>query len=344
MPIRMFAFERDGAKRLEMFFRVLALSVLIGSAVEAGEIKKLSLDMVTGFDSVWPVLDSSGVAPLAIGTITSSVDRKTVVRRQSKGLFTFGVQADLGPSVDLGALLAEAMRAAVPVMGLKMQPGEGAAWKVSGTLKDAVLESKQLTSSGPLVCWGYFEVELAVQKDGDTRQLRIRCYEKYYSFRAPKLGTRLRTAAEGLVATIQMASLEILTRLNREFLKASPHPEIAGLLTDLKANGAKEKHVELRRIGLSGDPNAVPVLLDLLPTTKAAGTRALIIDALANLASPAALPLLAQRYARENGDGRFYTLKAFDYIGGEEAMALVKKLGLTDSSGSCKNLAERITR
>ncbi len=321
-----------------MFFRVLALSVVIGGAGEAGEIKKLSLDMIKDPLEIAnePVLDGSGVARLAIGTITSSVDRKTVVRRQSKGVFTFGVQADLGPSVDLGALLAEAMRAAAPVMGLKIQSGEGAAWKVSGTLKDAVLESKQLTSYGPLVCYGYFEVELTVQKDGEARPLRMRCDEKYY---IPE-----RSAAKGLVATIQLASREILTRLNREFLKAPPHPEIAGLLADLKAKGAKKKHVELLRIGLSGDQNAVPVLLDLLPATKADDTRALIINALANLASPAALPLLAQRYAKENGDGRFYTLKAFDYIGGEEAMALVKKLGLTDAEKSCKNLAERITR
>ena len=332
-----FLIDCGGPKRLDMFIRLFALSVLIGSAVEAGEIKKLTLAMVKDPLEIinQPVFDGSGVAPLAIGTITSTVDRKTVVRRQSKGVFTFGVKADLGPSVDLGALLAEAMRAAAPVMGLKIQSGGGAAWKVSGTLKDAALESKQLTNYGPLVCYGYFEVELTVQKDGDARQLRMRSDEKYY---LPE-----RSAVKGLVATIQLASREILTRLNREFLKAPPHPEIAGLLADLKANGAKKKHVELMRIGLSGAPDAVPVPLDLLPATKADGTRALIINALANLASPAALPLLAERYATENGDGRFYTLKAFDYIGGEEAMALVKKLGLTDSERSCKNLAERIT-
>jgi hypothetical protein len=76
------------------------------------------------------------------------------------------VRADLGPSVDLGALLAEAMRTAAPVMGLKVQPAESSGWKMSGTVKDAVLESMQETNYGPPVCYGYLDVELSVSRDG----------------------------------------------------------------------------------------------------------------------------------------------------------------------------------
>lgn len=334
-----------------VYFRLLALSALIGGTAWSGEIKNLSLDMVkdpAGTVSA-PVFDSSAVEPLAISTITSTVDRKAVVRRLSTGVFTFGVHADLGPSVDLGALLAEAMRAAAPVMGLKIGHEESATWKVSGTIKDAVLESKQETNYGPLVCYGYLDVDLSVSKNGEVKQMRVRSHEMSYIDE--------RSAAKGLVATILVASQEILARLNREFLQAPPHAEIAGLVNGLR-EGRKTKITDVLRIGLSGDPNAVPVLLDLLPGNKgdrlalitpvlifkAKGTRAYIIDALANLGSASALPLLAQRYASEGNNARFSTLKAFDYIGGQEAMAFVKKLGLTDSDKSCMHLAQRITR
>jgi hypothetical protein len=344
--------ERDGPKRFQIFLRVLALCVLISGAAQAGVIKKLSLDMVTTpIETVsQPVFDGSGVAPLAIGTITSAVDRKTVVRRLSSGVFTFGVRADLGPSVDLGALLAEAMRKAAPVMGLKVQPAESSGWRVSGTIKDAVLESMQETNYGPLVCYGYLDIELSVSKDGgEARQLRVRAHEMNY--------VDGRSAAKGLVAVIRLASQEVLARLNREFLKAPPHAEVVSQLANLKA-GEKMQIIDILRIGLSGDPDAVPALLDFLPENKGdrlrlvvfpvfmrvKGPRAYIIDALANLGSPAALPLLAERYASEKTNVRFSTLKAFDYIGGEEAMALVKKLGLADPEKSCKNLAERIVK
>jgi hypothetical protein len=335
----------------KMFFWILALSVLIGGAAEAGEVKKLSLDMIK--ESIGmvrgPVFDGSNMEPLRIGTITSSFDRNKIVRRISSGPFTFGVEADLNPSVDLGALLAEAMRGGATAMGLRTQSDGNVTWEVRGIIKDVVVETKQATNYGPVICYGYLDVELTVSKNGEARQLRVRSHETSF------LGER--SAAKALAATILLASQDILARLNREFLKVPPHTEIAGLLANLKG-GRKTAILDILRIGLSGDPGAVPVLLDLLPESKGdrlalitpvlifkeKGVRAYIIDALANLGSHAALPLLAQRYVSESGNARFSTLKAFDYIGGEEAMALVKKLGPADSDKSCRNLAVRIAR
>ena len=37
---------------------------------------------------------------------------------------------------------------------------------LSGTVKDAVLESMQETNYGPPVCYGYLDVELSVSRDG----------------------------------------------------------------------------------------------------------------------------------------------------------------------------------
>jgi HEAT repeat protein len=86
------------------------------------------------------------------------------------------------------------------------------------------------------------------------------------------------------------------------------------------------------------------VLLDVLPNRKAVGDRAEIIIALANLGSPAALEPLASRYDGEDEDCRFYTLKAFDYIGGERAASLVREKGGKDEDNACRSLAARLAK
>ena len=55
------------------------------------------------------------------------------------------------------------------------------------------------------------------------------------------------------------------------------------------------------------------------------------------------MPVLSQRYAAEDEDCRWVTLKAMDYIGGAEADALVKGAGLADKDGGPRRLAEKVT-
>ncbi len=66
------------------------------------------------------------------------------------------------------------------------------------------------------------------------------------------------------------------------------------------------------------------------------------MDALASLGAPAAVGPLASRYALEDEDPRWFTLKAMDYIGGPEAAKVVESSGLKDEDAGPKRLAARI--
>ena len=66
--------------------------------------------------------------------------------------------------------------------------------------------------------------------------------------------------------------------------------------------------------------------------------------ALASLGSPAAVAPLIARYALEDEDPRWYTLKALDYIGGDEAMKFVGTAGVNDDDNGPKRLAQRIMK
>jgi hypothetical protein len=95
---------------------------------------------------------------------------------------------------------------------------------------------------------------------------------------------------------------------------------------------------------LSGAPDAAAAILKWLPGEPDENRRSALIDTLADLGAVEAVPLLASRYAAEDEDCRWYSLKAMDYIGGETALALVRDRGTRDRDGGPRRLAERITR
>lgn len=335
-----------------MRHRVFTIVVLVlGSALALGAqatIERLTLD--DGLDDLSrltvPVIDGSGTAPLSVGAFTAAYDRKALfVRRGGGNLFTRGPEYKLDAAVDVTALVATAVATQAAAMGFRAGEGD-AAWRLSGTVRDVYLESRQIPY-GATLFYGYLDVELRLDpptgsaaSTAATVPMRLHVYHGSYN-----AGLGRRDEAQSAAAHLFVeGAQEMIARLNRAYFKAPPHASIAGRLSGLRPGTAHERQADVRAIGLSGLPEGTEHLLSLLAQEPSESGRSVIIDALGVLGSPASVTPLATRYAIEDEDCRWYTLKAMDYIGGDAAMTLVSASGLNDKDVGPKRLAQRISR
>ena len=276
--------------------------------------------------------------------ITSNYDRRAKFVRRTGGRLpaTRGPEYDLDQKVDVAALLNEALVSEALSLGLTRAGATKLAWKVTGTIRDVYLESRQVYM-GATLFYGYLDVDLLLSgPDAAThsRRLRLHTYSGGYN-----AGFGRRDEAESAAAHLLVeAAQEILARLNRDVLRAAPHRDMSGRLDRLLKLGVKGNLSDLRMVGLSGLPAAVPALLDLVAKEGQESLRAALIDALAQLGAPEAVAPLASRYAAEDEDPRWYILKAMDYIGGPEAARLVHSAGLKDEDAGPRRLAGRIAK
>jgi hypothetical protein len=214
-------------------------------------------------------------------------------------------------------------------------------WQIDGTIKDVYVESKQIPY-GATLFWGFMDVDFRVTHGSaapQTVSMRLHNYNGGYNAGMGRKDEAIVALAHLLVEGAQ----EALARLNRLHFKAPPHPGVAALLEQVKTMGEHRPAASLHRLALSGSPDAPAVLLALVPKEPDENRRSSLIEALARLGPPAAVPVLSQRYAAEDEDCRWVTLKAMDYIGGADADALVKSAGLGDKDGGPRRLAEKIT-
>jgi hypothetical protein len=288
-----------------------------------------------------PVYDTVGIAPLDIGALAANYDRKAKFVRRTGGRLpaTRGPEYDLDQRVDLGALLTEALNNEATTMGFR-RAAESESWRISGSLKDIYLESRQVYM-GATLFYGYMDVELEVRgPSGQAMTRRMRLHNYFGGYNA---GFGRRDEAEAAAAHLLVeGAQEIIARLNREFFKAPPHPSMTTKLEGLRT-GVDGRLADLRAVGLSGLPAAGPSLLELVSGENDENRRSAIIDALASLASSDAVAALAKRYASEDEDCRWYILKAMDYTGGLEAERFVSSQGAKDKDANPRRLAARIT-
>ena len=319
----------------------LAACVAVVSATTMQQIK-----LTEGYDDVTrittPIYENSG---LSVETaVTGGYDRKAKFVRRTGGRLpaTRGPEYDLNEKVDLAALLTEALHSEALAMGLNRAGASERAWRVTGTIREIYLESRQIYM-GSTLFYGYMDVELQVNSpsgESQTRRLRVHNYTGGYN-----AGFGRRDEAESAAAHLLVeGAQEILARLNRDLFKAPPHRDMSGKLNHLQTAGVKGNLGELRMVGLSGLPAAVPSLLSLVAKEGDENLRSAIIDSLAHLGSPDAVAPLSGRYAMEDEDARWYTLKAMDYIGGSEAERLVNTLGMKDKDAAPKRLAAKIAK
>ena len=316
--------------------------VLAAATVLAiGTIKELSLD--DGHDEVnkliAPAVDGSRTA-VAIGTIAGTFDRSAkIVRRGATGFMTRGPEYNLDKSLDLGALFGSALKQEATAMGFGASGAS--AWQVDATIKDIYVESKQIPY-GATLFYGFMDVDFRVAQGGaapQTVSMRLHNYNGGYNAGMGRKDEAMVALAHLLVEGAQ----EALARLNRLHFKAPPHPGVAALLEQEKTMGANRPAAAVHRVALSGSPEAPAALLALVPKEPDENRRSSLIEALARLGAPEAVPVLSQRYAAEDEDCRWVTLKAMDYIGGADAEALLKSAGLADKDGGPRRLAEKVT-
>ena len=316
--------------------------VLAAATVLAiGTIKELSLD--DGHDEVnkliAPAVDGSRTA-VAIGTIAGTFDKSAkIVRRGATGFMTRGPEYNLDKSLDLGALFGSALKQEATAMGFGASGAS--AWQVDATIKDIYVESKQIPY-GATLFYGFMDVDFRIAQGGaapQTVSMRLHNYNGGYNAGMGRKDEAMVALAHLLVEGAQ----EALARLNRLHFKAPPHPAVAALLDQVKTMGANRPAAAVHRVALSGSPEAPAVLLALVPKEPDENRRSSLIEALARLGAPEAVPVLSQRYAAEDEDCRWVTLKAMDYIGGADAEALLKSAGLADKDGGPRRLAEKVT-
>jgi hypothetical protein len=323
---------------LRMGLSMGAVMLATATVLAIGTIKELTLE--EGHDDVnrlsAPAVDGANT-PLAVGTIATTFDKGAkIVRRGATGFMTRGPEYNLDKALDLGALFASALKQEGTAMGFAASGSSP--WQVDGTIKDIYVESKQIPY-GATLFWGYMDVDFRVAHGGPPQTVSMRLHNYNGGYNA---GMGRKDEAVALAHLLVEGAQEALARLNRLHFKAPPHPGIATVIEQMKAPGERSA-AALHRLALSGSPAAPAVLLALVPKEPDENRRSSLIEALGRLGAADAVPVLSQRYATEDEDCRWVTLKAMDYIGGADAETLLKGPGLGDKDGGPRRLAEKIT-
>lgn len=335
-------------KRLAL---ILSLVILVGSVVTVFALTMEKLELSDGRSDgnyiLGPVFDTEGIGGLQIGNFEPAYDQDGFVMfKQTKSLLGKSPKYPkprykMDPSIDLGALLAEALGTEAEAMGFEVVPeGEsGASWQVTGTLHDVYVGIKQIPW-GMTMFFGSMDVELHVRNGGGDESVSIR-FPVFNMSQFYNAGLGLQDEArEALARLIIESAQEIVARLNREVFKAPPHPDTVALATVLEPN-QKDPENRLLQFGLSGYAPGVPLLLGILDQEKDENDRVHMINALANIGSSEAVDALAERYGNEDEDCRYFTLKAMSYIGSSEAIEFVAREGAHDKKLACRVVAQR---
>jgi hypothetical protein len=323
-------------------FAAVAVLTWVALAAPAGAVRilenfSLEAGRTDGNRIASPVWDAAGVEPVVVEKLgwTPGTDY-LVVRRLTMRVPQFTV----GSGLDLGAQLSIALQTEGGALGLRMASPGTAGWTVSGTVEDLWLETRPVIY-GPVLLYAYMDVAMTVRHgDEPPRQARYRFHNMYARFNG---GFGLQDEmGEALAQFLVESGQELAARLNRDFFHAPPHPSIRLEAQTLAAGPLEGREALLRRVGLSGSPDAVPVLLGALTREPDEALRVHVLDALASLGSPVAVQPLAARYDGEDEDCRFFILKVWDYVGGEEAAALVTQKGPRDKDPASRALAGRL--
>lgn len=317
-----------------------AAFVIVSSVVlSAATIKEIKLadayDDLTTLKT--PVFDNAG-RPGVVVELTAAYDRKAKFVRNTGRFMTKGPEYDLDRNLDLAVLLNDTFKKEAAAMGLA--PVTGAPWRVSGKLNQAYLESRQVYM-GPMLFWGFLETDLQITSPtGQTTTRRLRAHSYAGKFNGG-FG-RQDEAQEAAAHLIVEGAQEMLALLNREFIKAAPAADMKSRLERVRANGIDKAEADVWAVGLSGLPEAGPALLAMLPSQPSEGLRARVINTLGLLGTREAIAVLGERYAKEEEDARYATLKAMDYIGGPDAERVITTSGAKDEDGGPNRLAARI--
>lgn len=322
---------------------VLLLLLLLTTPAFAITIEKVDLSeieddaiLITG-----PVWDGRDAGPVLFGRFESSFDR-TVASKLASGFRNAMIPTyTLASEVDLGEVLATALRTEGTKLGLStMAPQEGKApqWTVDGTIREARVDIQHF-GYGSLLLYTYLDVDVRATKTGEppvTHRIRpARLFVMYQG--GMGMGDEVKLALEQLLL---IGTHQILARLNREYFHAPVLSSVGAKLAGLK--NLNEQEGDLHAIGISGLEGAGAALAARLESEKDENARTSIVYALTSLGAGAHVPLLARRYASEDDDVRYATIIAMGNAGTPEALALIRERGTKDKTVVVRKLSERL--
>jgi hypothetical protein len=322
-------------------FAACLVSICLGAPSAASAKDLEEIDLAWGYDTEdnvlpGPVFEGLSAAPLRFEAIAAAYDKKAEVIRKIPGGFVRPLRYTLSPAIDLGALLTRALAEESVTLGLRSQPA-GDAVVAKGRLVDFFMENRGVFN-GAILFYGYLDVELELHfPDGRTQPLTGSFHGMYSRYNGG-FGAR-DEAGEAIARFLVESAQEIVARIGQEALTAPPHPAILQLASDLATKGVENRYPELRRVGLSGLPEALPQLNAALARETEEDNRTAVLGAIANLGAPEALAILERAYATDQEDCRFAVFKALAYLDIAEARTLFARLAKTEREKSAQRFA-----
>ncbi|MDY7094584.1 MAG: HEAT repeat domain-containing protein [Acidobacteriota bacterium] len=269
--------------------------------------------------------------PLQVDFDTSGL----VVRRLVKRV----PQNTLPANLDVGQLLTDGLTWEGRSMGLGRAEGDSPDWTVSGRIDDLFLATRPIPF-GPILYYTHLHVTLTVEGEGVKETVPLRVHNIIARFNGG-MGARDENTEAFNIFMVE-ASQELIARLNRRFFQAPPNPALEASIAGLSPTLVGERESELRRIGLSGSPEAIQPLLELLRQLPDENHRVHVVEALTWLGAEEAVPVLIERYKEEDEDVRYYTLKLVDALGGDEVEEFLKTRARFDPDRACREFANQL--
>ena len=303
--------------------------------------RELGENVLTG-----PVYLGSEADPIYFETLVDAVPSDTAIMRfPKKNGKVREMKYRYSPNLDLGALLTSSMDHEAGTMGLVLTNDPSKGWKVSGRVEESYFEYK-VVPFGPILFYGRLRASL-VAEHADGR--RVEAGQTFLAF-IQRYNAGFGAAdevSEALAELFVESGQEAVALLNHRAFGAPPHPSMEHLLGALRPADLEEQAVALRRLGLSGFEEAAPVLLRYLESATAEDDRIRVLDALAVLRveetnGQSIGRALADRYAGEGEDGRFFTWKALSYLDAPELEELAARWSKIEENRPIRRLAANL--
>lgn len=324
----------------------LLLALALSTPVSAITIKTLDLSTTddTAIEITAPVWDGSKAGPVLVGTFESKFDRE-VAKKLGGGFRNAMVPSfDLAPTLDLGQVFADALRAEGTKLGLSMmapQAAQAPQWTIDGTIHGANVDIQHM-GYGSLLFYTYLDVDVRVTKDGaEPVTHRIQPARLFVMYNGGMgMGDEVQTA---LVKILTVGAQQTLARLNREHFQAPALSTMEARLAGLKKIDDRGE-AELHAIGLSGVSGASAALAARLASEEDENVRTSIVYALNSLGAAEHVQMLAKRLASEDDDVRYATIIALANAGTPEALDVIREKGSKDKTLAVRKLSERLLR
>ena len=319
---------------------MVSLSILVCAHAASAQSTIKDFDLKDGVNDeneiTAPLFDASAMAPVYIDAIARQYDVKALMFKKGgkSGIWNGqGPEYRLDPKVDLGVSLRSALEKQGAAMGLKTAKTAAGAWVLSGALKEMQFTTEQ--TAGATLFYGSARVDVTLRDPAGATTTQTLTLHSYKAIWRPGY-TKTGRAKEALALAIVEAAHEVLAVLQMRVWRLPLHAGVVALADKLDST----RQNDIYRLGLTGSADIGKRLLTLLPQRPKEDDRVAIIEALARLRIADAVPLLGERYKGESEDGRWATVKAMAYIGGDAARAVLKERALSDDYPGARRLAE----